>query len=78
VTFEPTNRDLELIVVMSHARAPVARIAAVLGISEAEFAAFADRLAMGRRHVEPVAIPARPVPVVPKSPRIVAERIFEL
>ena len=73
-----TNSQLETVAVMLHARAPVARIAAALGISEAEFSAWAARLALGRAWCEPVTIPARPVPKVPKSPRIVAERIFEL
>jgi hypothetical protein len=75
MTFEPTTRDLELIATMSQARAPSDKIAAVLGISEDAFAAWCQRLALGRSYVEPVSIPERPIRV-PKSPRIVAERIF--
>jgi hypothetical protein len=71
-----TTRDLELIAVLAHARAPVARIAAALGISEPEYSAWLQRLALGRTWREPVLLPARPVRKAPKSPRIVADRVF--
>jgi len=70
-----TTRDLELIAVMAHARAPVARIAAALGLSEDAFKAWCQRLALGRAYVPAVAIPARRVRVVPE--RLRAERFFE-
>jgi hypothetical protein len=70
-----TTRDLELIAIMAHARAPVARIAAALGISEPEYSAWLQRLALGRAYVAPVTIPARPVRKVPA--RLRAERFFE-
>ncbi len=75
--FNPSTGDLELIASLSHARCPVARIAAALNISEDAFKVWRARLALGRAWREPVMVPPRPAPVVAKSPRIVAERLFE-
>ena len=46
MTFEPTTRDMEMIASLS-TRGARSRIAAALGISEDEFAAFAAPVAMG-------------------------------
>ena len=77
MTFEPNTVQLEIIAIMVHARTPVARIAAVLGVTLEEFTAFAGRLAMGRAYVPAVTIPPKPERMVAKSPRIVAQRLFE-
>jgi hypothetical protein len=77
VIFEPSTRDMELIASLSIARAPPARIAAALGISEPEYAAWCTRLALGRAYVPAVVIPARRVRVVPERLRYRAERYFE-
>ena len=55
----------------THARCPVAKIAAALGIiAPEEFSAWAGRLAMGRAWVEPVALAVKaPEPVAPPDPR---------
>ena len=72
-----TTAQLEIIATLSHARAPAAQICEALGISEAEFAAWHQRLAMGRSYVEPVSIPSKPVRQLPERLRFRAERIFE-
>jgi len=77
MTFEPTTRDLETVATLTHARTPADKIAAALGVSEDAFGAWRARLAFGRAYVPAVVIPSKPVRVVPKSPRIVAEHMFE-
>ena len=75
--FEPTTHDLELIASLSIARAPVARIAAAVNLSEAEFSAWCARLALGRAWHEPVAIPPKRERRVPERLKVRAERYFE-
>ncbi len=77
VTFEPTTSDLELIASLSHARTPPDKIAAFLGISEPEYSAWLQRLAMGRAYVPAMVIPPRPERKVPERLRVRAERCFE-
>ena len=72
-----TTGQLELIATMSHARAPVARICEALDISEPEYSAWCQRLALGRAYVEPLTIPARPERKAPERARLRAERYFE-
>ena len=69
-----TTAQLEIIATLSHARAPAAQICEALGISEAEFAAWHQRLAMGRSYVEPVSIPSKPVRQLPERLRFRAEK----
>ena len=75
MNFRPTPKQLELIS-LTHARAPVDKICAALGITEADFSAWAGRLAVGRAWS---ALPpaAAPEPVAPVDPRIRAQRLFE-
>ena len=77
MTFSPTTRDLELIASLAHARAPVARIAAAIGISELEYSAWCQRLALGRAWREPLVISARPERRLPERLRVRADRLFE-
>jgi hypothetical protein len=48
MTWQPTTRDLETIAELGHARAPMDKIAAELGISPAEFSAWTGRLVAAR------------------------------
>ena len=77
-TWKPNTHDLELIAELGNARMPTAAIAAALGIDEAEFAAWANRLAAVRgMNIEEPPMPImgswhRELPV-----RIAAERLIE-
>jgi hypothetical protein len=77
--WKPDTHQLETIAVLGHARATTAQIAAALGITEAEFAAWAGRLALGRAWsvLPPMPVAKAPKPVAPVDPRIRAERLFE-
>jgi hypothetical protein len=79
MTWQPTTRDLETIATLGHARAPVAKICAALGLSEAEFSAWAGRLALGRvwSAMPPIPVAKAPEPTEPRLARIVADRLFE-
>jgi hypothetical protein len=81
MTWKPTLAQLETIADMSHARAPVAAMAAAVGLSPEAFIAWRRRsLAAVRaeeaRHAKPEPIPPKPV-VAAVSPRVVADRAFE-
>jgi len=74
-TFHPTTAQLETIATLINARASSERIAAALGISEAEFSAWGARLMAGRAFDEsPTPQPPAPEAVTPQT---VAERVFE-
>jgi len=81
MNWKPTTRQLETLAELAIARAPVAVMAAALGLTPEAFVAWRRRsLAAARAEEErykPEPIP-EPKPVVaPVSPRIVAERLFE-
>jgi hypothetical protein len=77
-TWRPTLADLELIVDMGKARASSAQTAGALGISEAEFNAWASRLVATRTLDFPKLYrdPMQKSPG-PRKPRITADRMFE-
>jgi hypothetical protein len=77
--WKPNTHQLEAIAVLGHARATVGKIAAALGITEAEFSAWAGRLALGRAWSVLPPIPVAKVvpPLAPLDPRIRAQRLFE-
>jgi hypothetical protein len=77
--WKPNTSQLETIAIMGHARSPVDKIAAALGITPEEFSAWAGRLALGRAWS---ALPPMPVakvvpPLAPLDPKIRAQRLFE-
>jgi hypothetical protein len=76
MSFKPDTRQLSTIADMITARMPTARIAAELGVSETEFAAWAGRLA-AKRTMDAAALYSEPpwrwyvapaFPVSPSSP----------
>jgi hypothetical protein len=81
MTWKPSKAELELIADAGCARQPADKIAATLGVTEAEFMTWASSL-IAARSVPRYAPPMPPVapqqpPPVPQSSRAVANRVFE-
>jgi hypothetical protein len=79
MTWNPTTKQLETIAILGNARAPVGKIAAAVGIGEAEFKAWTARLVATRALDIPEPCQPPPLPIVPTPirTRSLAERVFE-
>ena len=67
--WQPTTKQLELVVTMAHARAPAAAIAAAVGLAEDEFRSWCATLAAARELMMALAV----MPLPPRRLGLVAD-----
>ena len=76
MAWKPSTRQIEIVDQYLHARMSPARIAAALGIAEAEFTSWAGRL-IATREVPPIEVPMIFPAPREREARITADRDFE-
>ena len=76
MAWKPSTRQIEIVDQYLHARMSPARIAAALGIDEAEFTAWAARLA-ATRDIVPIEAPLLIPELGVHEARMAADRLFE-
>ena len=76
MVWKPSTAQLETIAELTHARMGVARTAAAVGVTEAEFTAWVNRL-VASREAPPVEVPFVIRPPREREARLTADRVFD-